>query len=97
MGLILCILFLLIPFYFQFKYGTWSLSGWIKLKFWQLTLLCFVSEYVLSIILFVLLILIFPKENQFICGFGKAGIAFLGIPLSIGILFIALIQKIALK
>jgi len=92
-------LFLLIPLWLQMKFGVQAISGWIKLKFWQLTILCFLSEWVLSVILFFFLISIEPTpvDGQLRCGFGLAGIAIFGMPISVLILIVAFIQRNALK
>ena len=78
--MIFIILILLIPLFFQIKYGVSALSDWIDLKFWQLTLLCVGSEFLLSFIL-----------TPF------AGFGLFGIPIALLVLFVALIQKTAIK
>jgi len=78
--MIFVIIILLIPLYFQIKFGVRALSDWIDLKFWQLTLLCVCSELLLSFVL-----------TPF------AGYGLFGLPIVLLILFVALIQKTAIK
>lgn len=92
---------LLIPTFIQFKYGVRVLSGWTNLKFWQLTLLCFFGELLLSISLFFIVAFVESTFRSVIepphCGLGFAGIAVFGIPISFLNVIIAFIQKISIK
>lgn len=101
MVVLLILLVLLTPLFVQFNYGVKALSGWIKLKFWELTLLCFFSEFILSIVLFFVVMFIeslFQEPNQSLgCGFGYAGLVLFGVPISVLILIVALIQYVINK
>ena len=102
MLVLLIFVILLIPVLIQFKYGVNAICGWVKLTFWQLTLLTFLGELLLSFIPFCIILFMEPlfvgtDTNHLRCGFGIAGMAIFGIPISILILFIAIIQKISIK
>ncbi|HWR94446.1 MAG TPA: hypothetical protein VN192_04530 [Flavobacterium sp.] len=101
MELISLFLILFIPFFLQIKYGVRALYGWTKLKFWELTASCLFAEIFLSFFLFYAIVFIksfFASPNQDPrCGFGLAGIAIFGIPISILIFITALIQKVIHK
>jgi hypothetical protein len=73
-----------------------------KIKILAVKILTFLGELLLSFILFFLIayaesLFVEHNVNRARCGFGLAGIAIFGIPISGLILFIALIQKISIK
>lgn len=85
----------------QFKYGVKAFSGWIKLKFWQLTLLCFLSEFILAVVLFYVVLyaesVLQSSDYVSKCGMGYAGVVVLALPISFLILMVSLIQYVSLK
>ena len=98
--ILLLFIILLIPTFIQSKYGVRALAGWIKIKFWELSLFCFVGEFVLGIAMAVVIAFVsskFTSDNNPRCGFGLAGIAVFSIPIAFLNLIIALFQKTVLK
>jgi hypothetical protein len=97
MLVLLVFVVLMIPLFIQFKYGVKAICGWIKLEFWQLTILTFLGELLWSFILFFLIgyaesLFVERDVNQVRCGLGLAGIAIFGIPISGLILFIIVVR-----
>jgi len=96
-GLLTCILILLIPVYFQFKYGIKAASGWINLKLWQLTLICLLSEFFIASVMFFILMFLDSNTDEFRCGVGLSGISIFAFPISFFIVLVGLFQRIIIR